>query len=1182
MGFPVALSDNQLDYLAGREFAGDVYLLVWGGVNIEKQIVMKARINQTFVAGSFSELIFDQTDSAFDKGAYTDAIEGYTIFLSETTNIRDNYWSGRLRKNTTATTLFVELTERTFSNNDYIFILKDVRPGLKHPLEVAGVQKIDVDKPYQAPPEAISGLETAYLGKLGSDGKVQISFSPTTTPIASGATHASDLWTIDGGTIVVGSVSTQAITIEYDTPGFYLPRYKTTDSNGNTQWFTPHVVIDDANMSSAVNLSVLGGSFNHRIGEGATGSIPFFAGVENVLDYTFVAVYVDEAYGNSGGSNIIFAGHMRRETDSHEFDLQAANTNTVEFQVQSIGAQLAEQRNFSWLFQDKASPTTFFELKDATVWRVIASYLLFMTNVNNIFSLSFQDTSNDYLFREFPVEQSYILTALENIMFTINATFDFSLGGAMKLVRNANYMDSTDRNALPTIANWTMEHYTTKGDSGPLWTLERSHSLRVAKIIAGGGYYTQATGDVGLLVAHVPGVIAAGSGEDAEINSQILVANQTKAQATTEFSQRAGDGFAALQDIPTLRPEIPDILGLHSAPSSSQWHTHTIGEADNIRGLSYDTSTRWLLTELNFTIQIENGRLLSSPAFQEETTDIGYGIVIVEPPPPVFYSKPVLPPLPDLGEFPVAPGLKLPTGAVPADEQPVTGEDVAHAGAKDPARTREEVALEGGDTVVVWSDTQVAVTSNFALSVEPSWDEITPSLSGNTIKEVIWDRFASSGKGGYLVATNDDIDNPDTSVFRNLSMDSLAGWIESTIDDLVCTSVRVMQQGNVIVYGKGGEFIGPTWTIQQLNGNGTAYLSPSSESGSHAPPVSNAPGTYNSGEDRYYGPTGDGGGKSCNVEFDIPPGSTITQIAYQIEFFRGSNANGERNWDISIDGTIIKQGQINGGTVIAATQTETITSIGTPLPLSGSKLVFHFSIERQDGGSFVRINYANISGSSEENHAATRFSEDFDTAEGEFQAAKGIGLMDLGDGSFDGRFNQSIFASENEQIRWTLLAGNSYGDESNGTIEAGQYGKAIRHFGRSNRNYLVAPDGGTIGLFKAIEGVGQTDITPNDGSSDGFVVSQGGLAITNVDEDYIWFLGSFGGSIKLGRSTDLGATWNFATDPGASANWVDVNPRNNFQVYIANGSNILYSQDGGATFVTKTAPFSGLKGIAIL
>jgi len=848
-----------------------------------------------------------------------------------------------------------------------------------------------------------------------------------------------------------------------------------------------------------------------------------------------------------------------------------------------IGAQLARQKNFAWLFQDNASPTTFFELEDATVWRAIASYLLFMTNVNNIFGLSFQDTSDDYLFRQIPVEQSYILTALENVMFTINATFDFSLGGAMKLVRDANHMDSTDRNALVTVANWTMEHYTTKGDSGPLWTLERSHSLRVAKVIAGGGYYTQSTGNVGLLVAHVPGVIAAGSGEDAEINSQILIANQTKAQATAEFSQRAGDGFAALQDIPTLRPEIPDILGLHNAPSASQWHTHTIDEADNIRHLSYDTNTRWLLTDLSFTIQVESGRLLSTPIFQEETTDIGYGIVVVEPPPPVFYTKPVLPPLPDLGGFPVSPGLKLPTGAVAADEQPVTGEDVPHAGAKDPARTAEEVAYSSGDTVVVWSDTQVAVSTTFALDIEPGWDEITPPLGGNTIKEVIWDRFASSGKGGYLVATNDDIDDPDTSIFRNLSMDSLSGWIESTIDDLVCTSVRVMQQGNVIVYGKGGEFIGPSWTIDQLNGNGTIYLSPSNVGSTHggAPP-SNAPGIYNSGNDEYRPQAGDNSGLACNIEFDIPPGVTLTNVRVVFEGVRQGSTQGERTCSLQIDSnSTFWTGDHNSG-IYTVPQT-IITGDQTPVPNTGNKLVIHGSMDKAPGsGSYSRIIQVEISGTSVEDVAATRFSEDFDTAEGEFQAAKTVGLMDLGDGSFDGRFNQSIFASENEQIKWTLLAGNSYSDESNGTIEAGQFGKAIRHFGRSDRNYLVAPDGGTIGLFKAIESVGQTDITPNDGSSDGFVVSQGGLAITNVDEDYIWMLASFGGSIKLAYSTDLGATWNFTTDPGASANWVDANPRNTFQVYIANGNNILYSQDGGATFVTKTAPFPGLKGIAVL
>jgi len=88
MSFPIALSSSEVDYLSTMQFATNCYLLVWGGDQVEDIIVMKARVNQATFVDAFATITMD----TITKGAYTDAIEGYTVYLSASNDIRAAYW----------------------------------------------------------------------------------------------------------------------------------------------------------------------------------------------------------------------------------------------------------------------------------------------------------------------------------------------------------------------------------------------------------------------------------------------------------------------------------------------------------------------------------------------------------------------------------------------------------------------------------------------------------------------------------------------------------------------------------------------------------------------------------------------------------------------------------------------------------------------------------------------------------------------------------------------------------------------------------------------------------------------------------------------------------------------------------------------------------------------------------
>jgi len=83
MPFPTALPSSAVDTLAITQFGTDCYLLVWG-----QNIVMKARVNQSSFANTFATITID----TITEGSAAAALEGYTVWISSTDDIRAYKW----------------------------------------------------------------------------------------------------------------------------------------------------------------------------------------------------------------------------------------------------------------------------------------------------------------------------------------------------------------------------------------------------------------------------------------------------------------------------------------------------------------------------------------------------------------------------------------------------------------------------------------------------------------------------------------------------------------------------------------------------------------------------------------------------------------------------------------------------------------------------------------------------------------------------------------------------------------------------------------------------------------------------------------------------------------------------------------------------------------------------------
>lgn len=1169
MPFPTALATSTVDNYAEMQFGTDAYLLVWG-----QNIVLKARVNQASFANTFATITID----TITEGSAAAALEGYTVWISSTDDIRTYKWWGRLRAVATSTLLSVQWTSFQPADNDFVFITKDVRESTKTPFLSGSTWLADFAVAYRAPPPIIYNVPTFFFEQIGSDGNADITITPAAYAIADGASISSwALTSTDGGSQVSFNGSTGAAVIRYTVPGDYMPRLTVTDSNGSTQFFTPFVVIEDANLSSIVNLNFNDISIAADVVDGWNMTMPFWDGVQTVLDGSMCAVYMPH---KTGGNKLLFCGRIRTEG----IDFTADGKGMALFDVNGLSSTLNNINVVEWKFKDEASPDDFAEIKTLTPWRAMAVYIREMTNINNTHSLEFDDTSDDYQYISYFFQRGKLLDSLRGQMWSINMDFEFTSDGMFKLVRNMRHIPTADRSALTTIADFQFKHYTNSNVDDIMYSLEKDHSYQVGKAINGCGWYNTTSKKVTFFAANSPPVQPARGPEQVITDRQILKADLVRADAETEGKQRVRNDFAAKQFLDTIRMRLPGAFVGSFNPSVSQLYTHTLTISDGIRRITYSTSDKWLLTSFVLALENATGQLIFDDAtFQIESDDLGFSISIRNPLPTTFYNNPVMLPQPAVPTFDYDPSIDLPTGAVEGDEQPITQDDTNPlAGAQDPAT----MVAFNNSTVVVWSETRAEMTREFGQPA-PTWFDVTPDglPSGHKIQQFAWNRGEDGGTGGYFIAHNDTIANPDTRVYYRRNVGSMEEWQETVLTDMLATMVNVTAKAGVIIYGKFEEFQGGAWTINRLNGNGNDDLFPFTPAITY-PPANEAPGVYNAPEDRYDGIraiTGDG--TVCDVVFPIPPGAEVDQITPRVHGARdGSSTHGDRVCGVYYDdgSTIVRVGSghaFGSGIYNWASRQEIIMNKGPGLGLTDGQIIIHAAMDKRPGtNAGTRFHSVIIKGSALVDYVGTRFSDD----RGEtFEGPKSVGLMSLGDGSFTRRKGGGVLAAKDENVKRSPLAGLPFlfnADQGSNAVGAGRFATALKKFG-SGDDYLVALDA-TIGLQKVVNNV-LTDITPNDGDP-GFAVSVGSIAMTSVDDDFVYYLANFGGSVNLAYSTDLGDNWDFNNDPTSNANWVDVNPRSTGTIYIADGATVLQSVDGGVNLTSYTSPIADLKGVAAL
>lgn len=1101
----------------------------WVVIQNPNTVVFAGRINQSIFTSGFAQFTYD----GVSIGAYDDVKEGWTLYVSHFNDINSAYFRGRVRAVPTSSVMYLNQTDSAFADNDYFWVVKDTALHERLPRKSGDTLYWDYNRSYNQLPPTAPGLPHIVAARLETGGTVQFAFTPAPRPNTASASITGHSWDADGGTFVAGSSTSENVTIEFDAPGWYEVRYTPTDNGGRSSFHAVQVVVYPADHSSLVARALICDSIDLDPSTGWSAQIRANADDDlvEILDGTEMVVVSEDWFAEARGSlytNIKFSGRLRGLSSQTAMQyggglVQITKTATVE--LEGIGAQLGRLILASVTLRSKASPVELGEIANLTLWRGMMFLASLLTTLTTTHPLKFDSVNDDYRYPLFTAQDRSAESSLSDIAFTINAFFNWSPDGGMKIARHMWYLNDTAKAALTTIANFDRRDYKS-------YTIKQDRVPRLGRVIAYGGTYNTSSNTTLALRAKAPALVW-GPGEGrAQMNRQVLKANLTLAQAQAEMITRAGAEYASKNLVNTLETVHPSGYDNALSGSCNQRYTWTLTYDSNRQGFSCTTSKYWWLQRMRvrytpFDPRTGIGGYTETSCTWVEDVEAVNAQIIAEiaptdrpapvPTMPVVLSTP----------FPGLPGMMYPNWPAapdPEDEQPYTQSDGEAAStpptkkstdpeAPTPPPSADPASLQG-QVVAVSNGGRLWICKDFALKSSPAWKDITP---GSNITDFRFDPFS----GGAYALTNDG----SYSYLWRCDNVFNAAWRATTLTG-VWTQVRPYKQlGRIAVFAPDIDPPDVVYSdfLQSEQGYGPFY------GGAYA--------TYIENEGWARG--------SFNLRIAVARSftGTVTQVELTFnEAFTGYcdifNASGGiiydtfarsgSTWTISglsiTDGIGVNIYNNYGSGVFIVPETLRLVSIRVLVTTPEGASV---AISTDSGGTF------------ETYYAGDAVGED-------------VGFAVNG---------TRIYATTSGKIRESE-GGSSFSDTIGGTTSGDAL--ALWPYGSG---VLMADSTG----LALIDGA-STSITPTDGSSSGTIIANNSLA---TGSSLILFVGTFGGNVKLARSSDGGITWDITTINVNSAATA-VRAKNDQQVYLANGSSVGYSEDGGATLTLKAAPGAGL------
>lgn len=1147
---------------------------------------------------------FNIAEFAFDTvtvGAYTDALEGYTVYLSKSNDRSAAYFVGRVRKALTATTFYINQTSVAIADNDYLWVVKDTKAQTKLGRAVSSGQATttyfkDYDIGFRLIPPTVYGLQTAYVVVMDSDGNADLVLSPSGQANENGATISSWAWSSDTATYQAGSDSSQNVTLRWTTAGHYMPRVTVTDDGSLTGWFSPHVFVVPADYSATLNTGFSGATINCTTGIGWTASVSAnivtnedeLSFIDELLDENFVAIWTPTT-GETFTSDIVMCGRFRKETITHDINPVSGKRFATSFDVEGIGGQL--QRIIAQrvpMVYDTA-PTEFGYIDSLTPYRAIMYYLIEYTTVTSMHSISFDLFDNTYLMERAATNDGNVLGVLEDILYTINGGIEHNGTGEIYMARKAWYQVDADRDALTTIADLSMTDIQVPAGGGQAWSIVDDYALTIAKEVAAGAWFDTTTDKTSLPIKIVTPAVAPSSGTTyVTFNRQIISADAGTTDAVAELGGRVSNDEAARQPQTVIIAPLLDGFSFIQ-PSVSQWYTWTITTLDNNRGVSYSTTQRWTLVNVSITY-MDSGRRMINGTWLLETSDSNYNQLFSLPPTALPYTYPVVPVVPTYDNFPEADSLKKPNpgGGSVDDELPFDEDDVDAVNDDDMPGDGDSV-VNAGSFMAVWNATNIWKISGVHTLETPNAEDKTPSAAADfgTIADVKFNRMSNSY--GLLALKNDGTDSAVVSDFY------LNGaWTDIRQYQGVWSKLRSRGRDKAYIYCEdqgaidGDLFIDFTddndddWVFEDF----TTDLQANSDYTVDASIIVDDPvdaGEFCCGRGSWVA-TQTIDAIAINkellagwvkIEFDAAITVTLVSFEHLVHYSGGTGSLSRRNTvlyydaddnllleDTDISSTVLNDWRLRNFTT--SVQGVAYLWIGVYfqrfLATSGRALIKDITVEGEASGVAVAIIHPRNFNRRPKAGPSIQIQVD--------ALATSSGGIDVG---LDETY---LYAAVDEKLVDNSVDSTFQTDTPGGSRTSPEEALAVRCYGLSANKYLIAPaiSVSTETLWK-IEGGSDTAITPNDGANDGLIINGLGALFTYDNSESIFcVLADFSGTTKFCYSSDGGSTWTFNTQVSNAASYVTGVKRGGFYyVYIADGTTLWWVEWDGSSTITLIA-----------
>lgn len=728
--FTAALTSPQLTKLRGpgtvdRSYAADQLLFL-----CPNSPVFSARVNGAVTGEPVGQIAYDTVTF----GAYTDIRVGQRLTISPSNNIMDrNAITCRIRLDPTSAIIYLNEISVDIADNSYLFVTNDYplmdRLARITQTDPTYIQSKDFDLAFELLPPLVAGIQISYVQRVDSlTGVATFSLDASLSYATDDTVYAANildfLWEFDdaGAVNVIGGGTTQD-NIEFEiNEGFQWTHLTITDLNGTATTF--HFQIHPWGDTYTPVLGFDGASLSGDIQNGYGVSAIAFSQVSTVLDNTWVTIVRSPEYYNSVAGQLLdgdayyvdFVGFLSNETSSGRSDELYSAINEVSFEITGIGQRLAQIEMQAIGMRNADVPTLWDYIDQLMPWRAIVHIWARHSTASTLVPLVFtSDVLNfAYFYPYFNTQLGgNILSGVNYILNGINSALEFWPNGTVEGVRDIRYITELNRLGYTTLFGITTSDLY---DISIQW----QHIPPTGKIYAEGGFYNANNLQVMAVKSIAPGTAQQIGSDTGTLGQQILTEAGSQIEAQTELNQRAGNYFAILNDDGnTITLSVPGGYGAVFYPSRNILYTLTYD--DPVRGITYDTSTKWMCIAVNISHNNEAGSRTVQITLQRLIPFAAPGDTI-----PQIAEGDIAPAIPDLPPFPAF------NSEFPEFSFPLAGLDLSQINPAALDNPPGQTAKKDGSTLIIKSDDQAYLLSNVIIATTPPSYEVTPNLGETT------------------------------------------------------------------------------------------------------------------------------------------------------------------------------------------------------------------------------------------------------------------------------------------------------------------------------------------------------------------------------------------------------------------------------------------------------------------